>query len=177
MALWLKTALPKWRSAVSSMEQQLSSRCSPPWLPSSQMNRTYIYCLRCFSSNSYSKPAPGTARCLWSYWCQGLKMWTHRNLKKVIEEYHELFFFFYSFTVVTIISWLLYLMLYSWSIVEIWEMWTKMNKKCFSYSALMLHTLVSEGLISEYKFVFIPETTSDLQGSSQVLCSTRTKVF
>lgn len=36
-------------------------------------------------------------------------------------------------------------------------------------SALMLHTLVEEGLISEYTFLFIPETTSDLQGSKQVL--------
>lgn len=34
--------------------------------------------------------------------------------------------------------------------------------------ALTLHKLVSEGLISEYKFVFIPETTSDLQGSTQL---------
>lgn len=52
-----------------------------------------------------------------------------------------------------------------------------MNKNVFSYSALMLHTLVREGLISEYKFVFIPETTSDLQGSNQVLCCTHTKGF
>ncbi|XP_070770765.1 germinal-center associated nuclear protein [Enoplosus armatus] len=34
--------------------------------------------------------------------------------------------------------------------------------------ALMLHTLVEEGLISEYTFFFIPETTSDLQGSKQL---------
>ncbi|XP_026151855.1 germinal-center associated nuclear protein isoform X2 [Mastacembelus armatus] len=34
--------------------------------------------------------------------------------------------------------------------------------------ALMLHTLTTEGLISEYTFVFIPETTSDLQGSNQL---------
>ncbi|XP_044071482.1 germinal-center associated nuclear protein [Siniperca chuatsi] len=34
--------------------------------------------------------------------------------------------------------------------------------------ALMLHTLVKEGLISEYTFFFIPETTSDLQGSKQL---------
>nr|XP_046259110.1 germinal-center associated nuclear protein [Scatophagus argus] len=34
--------------------------------------------------------------------------------------------------------------------------------------ALMLHTLVKEGLISEYMFLFIPETTSDLQGSKQL---------
>ncbi|XP_065817978.1 germinal-center associated nuclear protein isoform X2 [Labrus bergylta] len=34
--------------------------------------------------------------------------------------------------------------------------------------ALMLHTLVKEGLISEYTFIFIPETTSDLQGSKQL---------
>ncbi|XP_035532563.1 germinal-center associated nuclear protein [Morone saxatilis] len=34
--------------------------------------------------------------------------------------------------------------------------------------ALMLHTLVKEGLISEYTFLFIPETTSDLQGSKQL---------
>lgn len=33
----------------------------------------------------------------------------------------------------------------------------------------MLNTLVEEGLISEYMFLFIPETTSDLQGSKQVL--------
>lgn len=34
--------------------------------------------------------------------------------------------------------------------------------------ALMLHTLVKEGLISEYTFFFIPETTSDIQGSQQL---------
>uniref|UniRef100_A0A3Q3WCP2 Germinal-center associated nuclear protein n=1 Tax=Mola mola TaxID=94237 RepID=A0A3Q3WCP2_MOLML len=34
--------------------------------------------------------------------------------------------------------------------------------------ALMLNTLVEEGLISEYMFLFIPETTSDLQGSKQM---------
>lgn len=34
--------------------------------------------------------------------------------------------------------------------------------------ALMLHTLVKEGLISDYTFFFIPETTSDLQGSKQL---------
>ncbi|XP_073329353.1 germinal-center associated nuclear protein [Pagrus major] len=34
--------------------------------------------------------------------------------------------------------------------------------------ALMLPTLVMEGLISEYTFLFIPETTSDLQGSNQL---------
>ncbi|XP_040004702.1 germinal-center associated nuclear protein [Xiphias gladius] len=34
--------------------------------------------------------------------------------------------------------------------------------------ALMLHTLVKEGLISEYTFFFIPETTSDIQGSKQL---------
>uniref|UniRef100_UPI0037E89A44 germinal-center associated nuclear protein n=1 Tax=Semicossyphus pulcher TaxID=241346 RepID=UPI0037E89A44 len=34
--------------------------------------------------------------------------------------------------------------------------------------ALMLHTLVKERLISEYTFVFIPETTSDVQGSKQL---------
>uniref|UniRef100_A0A8C4IA11 Germinal-center associated nuclear protein n=1 Tax=Dicentrarchus labrax TaxID=13489 RepID=A0A8C4IA11_DICLA len=34
--------------------------------------------------------------------------------------------------------------------------------------ALMLHTLVKEGLISEYTFLFIPQTTSDLQGSKQL---------
>ncbi|CAJ1078722.1 germinal-center associated nuclear protein isoform X1 [Xyrichtys novacula] len=34
--------------------------------------------------------------------------------------------------------------------------------------ALMLHTLVEEGVISEYTFIFIPETTSDLQGSRQL---------
>ncbi|XP_041806149.1 germinal-center associated nuclear protein isoform X2 [Chelmon rostratus] len=34
--------------------------------------------------------------------------------------------------------------------------------------ALMLQTLVKEGLISEYTFLFIPETTSDLQGSKQL---------
>ncbi|XP_072254034.1 germinal-center associated nuclear protein isoform X2 [Leuresthes tenuis] len=33
---------------------------------------------------------------------------------------------------------------------------------------LMLHTLTKEGLISEYTFFFIPETTSDLQGSEQL---------
>ncbi|KAM4558443.1 germinal-center associated nuclear protein [Odontesthes bonariensis] len=33
---------------------------------------------------------------------------------------------------------------------------------------LMLHTLMKEGLISEYTFFFIPETTSDLQGSEQL---------
>lgn len=36
-------------------------------------------------------------------------------------------------------------------------------------SALMLQTLVKEGLVSEYTFFFIPETTSDLQGSKKVL--------
>ncbi|XP_061579845.1 germinal-center associated nuclear protein [Cololabis saira] len=39
--------------------------------------------------------------------------------------------------------------------------------------ALMLHTLMKEGLISAYAFVFIPEITSDMQGSkqlSQALC-------
>lgn len=41
-------------------------------------------------------------------------------------------------------------------------------KVFLSLSALALCTLVSEGLISEYKFIFIPETTSDLQGSKQV---------
>ncbi|XP_041857307.1 germinal-center associated nuclear protein [Melanotaenia boesemani] len=34
--------------------------------------------------------------------------------------------------------------------------------------ALMLHTLMKEGLISEYIFFFIPETTSDLQGPKQL---------
>ncbi|XP_069554900.1 germinal-center associated nuclear protein [Brachyistius frenatus] len=34
--------------------------------------------------------------------------------------------------------------------------------------ALMLHTLMKEGLISEFTFFFIPETTSDLQGSKQL---------
>ncbi|CAN9497974.1 unnamed protein product [Ophioblennius macclurei] len=34
--------------------------------------------------------------------------------------------------------------------------------------ALMLETLVKEGLISEYTFFFIPETTSDLQGTKQL---------
>ncbi|XP_026231972.1 germinal-center associated nuclear protein [Anabas testudineus] len=34
--------------------------------------------------------------------------------------------------------------------------------------ALMLHTLVKEGLVSEYTFFFIPETTNDLQGSKQL---------
>uniref|UniRef100_UPI003AAB6F8D germinal-center associated nuclear protein n=1 Tax=Centroberyx gerrardi TaxID=166262 RepID=UPI003AAB6F8D len=34
--------------------------------------------------------------------------------------------------------------------------------------ALMLQTLVKEGLISEYMFFYIPETTSDLQGSEQL---------
>ncbi|XP_018552194.1 LOW QUALITY PROTEIN: germinal-center associated nuclear protein [Lates calcarifer] len=34
--------------------------------------------------------------------------------------------------------------------------------------ALMLHTLVNEGLISEYTFFFIPETTSDIQGTKQL---------
>ncbi|XP_037543110.1 germinal-center associated nuclear protein [Nematolebias whitei] len=34
--------------------------------------------------------------------------------------------------------------------------------------ALMLHTLMKEELISEYKFFFIPGTTSDLQGSKQL---------
>ncbi|KAM9850955.1 germinal-center associated nuclear protein [Aulostomus maculatus] len=33
---------------------------------------------------------------------------------------------------------------------------------------LMLQTLVKDGLISEYTFLFIPETTSDLQGSKQL---------
>ncbi|XP_030614652.1 germinal-center associated nuclear protein [Archocentrus centrarchus] len=33
---------------------------------------------------------------------------------------------------------------------------------------LMLHTLVKDGLISEYTFFFIPETTNDLQGSKQL---------
>ncbi|KAM6934890.1 germinal-center associated nuclear protein [Xenentodon cancila] len=39
--------------------------------------------------------------------------------------------------------------------------------------ALMLHTLMKEGFISAYAFVFIPEITSDMQGSkqlSQALC-------
>ncbi|XP_074514474.1 germinal-center associated nuclear protein [Sebastes fasciatus] len=39
--------------------------------------------------------------------------------------------------------------------------------------ALMLETLVQEGLISEYTFFFIPETTSDLQGSKQLSQATR----
>ncbi|KAM8856581.1 germinal-center associated nuclear protein [Spinachia spinachia] len=39
--------------------------------------------------------------------------------------------------------------------------------------ALMLHTLVQEGMISEYTFFFIPETTSDLQGSKQLSQATR----
>ncbi|XP_024661247.2 germinal-center associated nuclear protein [Maylandia zebra] len=34
--------------------------------------------------------------------------------------------------------------------------------------ALKLHTLVTDGLISEYTFFFIPETTNDLQGSKQI---------
>ncbi|XP_067373088.1 germinal-center associated nuclear protein [Channa argus] len=34
--------------------------------------------------------------------------------------------------------------------------------------ALMLQELVKEGLVSEYTFLFIPETTSDLQGSTQL---------
>ncbi|XP_031730841.1 germinal-center associated nuclear protein isoform X1 [Anarrhichthys ocellatus] len=38
---------------------------------------------------------------------------------------------------------------------------------------LMLHTLVQEGLISEYTFFFIPETTSELQGSKQLSQATR----
>ncbi|XP_034417060.1 germinal-center associated nuclear protein [Cyclopterus lumpus] len=38
---------------------------------------------------------------------------------------------------------------------------------------LMLHTLVQEGLISEYTFFFIPETTSDLQGSKRLSQATR----
>lgn len=36
-------------------------------------------------------------------------------------------------------------------------------------SALMLPTLVEEGLISEHTFYHIPDTTSDLQASQQVL--------
>ena len=43
-------------------------------------------------------------------------------------------------------------------------------------SALMLHALVKEGLISEYTFFFIPETTSDIQGSKQVLHIHRSRV-
>ncbi|XP_034042737.1 germinal-center associated nuclear protein isoform X2 [Thalassophryne amazonica] len=39
--------------------------------------------------------------------------------------------------------------------------------------ALMLHTLVSDGLISEYKFFFIPESTSDLQSSKQLTQAVR----
>ncbi|KAF1382270.1 hypothetical protein PFLUV_G00141980 [Perca fluviatilis] len=39
--------------------------------------------------------------------------------------------------------------------------------------ALMLHTLVQEGLISEFTFFFIPETTSDIQGSQQLSQATR----
>ncbi|XP_029315303.1 germinal-center associated nuclear protein [Cottoperca gobio] len=39
--------------------------------------------------------------------------------------------------------------------------------------ALMLHTLVQEGVISEYTFFFIPETTSDLQGSKQLIQAIR----
>ncbi|XP_068184771.1 germinal-center associated nuclear protein isoform X2 [Antennarius striatus] len=34
---------------------------------------------------------------------------------------------------------------------------------------LMLHTLVKESLISEFTFVFIPETTSDLQGTKKLI--------
>lgn len=45
-------------------------------------------------------------------------------------------------------------------------------KKASSLLALKLHTLVKDGLISEYTFFFIPETTNDLQGSKQVrICS------
>lgn len=45
-------------------------------------------------------------------------------------------------------------------------------KKASSLLALKLHTLVTDGLISEYTFFFIPETTNDLQGSKQVrICS------
>nr|XP_033966244.1 germinal-center associated nuclear protein-like [Pseudochaenichthys georgianus] len=39
--------------------------------------------------------------------------------------------------------------------------------------ALMLHTLVQEGLISEFAFFFILETTSELQGSKQLSQATR----
>ncbi|KAF7658146.1 hypothetical protein LDENG_00016710 [Lucifuga dentata] len=39
--------------------------------------------------------------------------------------------------------------------------------------ALMLHTLVKEGLISKYTFVFIPETTSDLHGCKQLTLAMR----
>ncbi|XP_028289454.1 germinal-center associated nuclear protein isoform X2 [Parambassis ranga] len=35
--------------------------------------------------------------------------------------------------------------------------------------ALMLQTLMNEALISEYTFLFIPETTSDLQGSKKLM--------
>ncbi|KAI9535071.1 hypothetical protein NQZ68_007159 [Dissostichus eleginoides] len=39
--------------------------------------------------------------------------------------------------------------------------------------ALMLHTLVQEGLISEFTFFFILETTSELQGTKQLSQATR----
>ncbi|KAK5921323.1 hypothetical protein CgunFtcFv8_025038 [Champsocephalus gunnari] len=39
--------------------------------------------------------------------------------------------------------------------------------------ALMLHTLVQEGLISEFAFFFILETTSELQGTKQLSQATR----
>uniref|UniRef100_A0A8C7Y7E0 Germinal-center associated nuclear protein n=1 Tax=Oryzias sinensis TaxID=183150 RepID=A0A8C7Y7E0_9TELE len=42
--------------------------------------------------------------------------------------------------------------------------------------ALRLHTLMTEGLISEFTFVFIPETSNDLQGSKQVPLHCHTNV-
>ncbi|KAM9365403.1 germinal-center associated nuclear protein isoform 2-T2 [Pholidichthys leucotaenia] len=39
--------------------------------------------------------------------------------------------------------------------------------------ALMLQTLIKDGLISEFTFVFIRETTSDLQGSKQLIQAVR----
>lgn len=39
---------------------------------------------------------------------------------------------------------------------------------CLSFTALMLNMLVKDGLISEYIFVHIPATLTDLQGSEQV---------
>lgn len=43
-----------------------------------------------------------------------------------------------------------------------------MMETIFDLLALRLHTLMTEGLISEFTFVFIPETSNDLQGSKQV---------
>lgn len=147
-------------------------------------SRTYLCCQPCFSSNSYNRPAPGTAHCLWSSWCQGLTA-THRNSKKVNDNIHQFpddllkikaavvglntsscsvnagcgKLLCMSCSIHEKVAELLYVLtltLVVWSLVP-------------CPSDLMLDILVKEGLISEYTFLFIPETTSDLQGSKQVI--------